>query len=75
MRRRVSKVVALNQIATVLLQKEQLFAGFDAFGDDDHFQSVRHGDDGARDGGVFGVLGQTADKTAVDLQRAHIEAF
>ena len=69
------QIKPLHHVAAIFLQQRQLGIRFHPFGHHHHFQAVRHGDDGARDGGVFGVLRQAADKTLVDLQGAHVEAL
>ncbi len=66
---------ALHQSAIMIEQKIQLSLIFHAFGDHFQIQAAGEGDDGAGDGGILGVVGDVAQKTAVDFEAADGELF
>jgi len=68
-RQRAAEIISLRFVALVRLQKRQLAAGFDTFGDHAQVQALRHAQDGLDDGGLGRRLGDLPDKGLVDLQR------
>lgn len=72
---RCAEKVTLRLVAALQAQPGQLAGGLHPFGNGAQPQVAGQADDGADDGFVFGVGGDVAHKTLVDLQLADLEAF
>src|SRR3954466_8484900 len=63
----LAEQIALHPIATFLRQEAELLGGFDALGDNRHFEAVAEIDDGADDRRRLRILAKIDHEGAVDL--------
>src|SRR6266540_6026451 len=67
--------VALHLVTLLGPQELELRLRLDSLGDGRELQTVRHRDDGGRDGGVIGIARDVAHEGLVDLDPVNREAF
>src|SRR6478752_3759237 len=66
-RRRLAEQIALHPIAAFMRQETELLRGFDALGDDRHFEAMAEVDDGADDCRRLRIFAEIDDEVAVNL--------
>src|SRR3989344_3455102 len=74
-RERLAAKVALADVAALVTQVPELFAGFDALGDDLDVERVGHDDDGAHDARAIEVVGDVLHEAAIDFQEIDRETL